>query len=204
MRKILITFLISGIAFGMISCGGSDSLSVSSSDDSTVTTGSLSGNGVFIVAGLSGNILKSTDKGSSFDNATSPTSKNLYEVEFGNSTFVVSGDNGTILKSTDNGSSFDSISTPTTNTLFGVGFGNNIFTAVGISGSIVKSTDNGVTWDNATSPTANYLRGIVFGNNTFIAVGDSGNIVISGDSDELISRDDLFETYIGKTDSNHD
>ncbi|MBL90154.1 MAG: branched-chain amino acid ABC transporter ATP-binding protein [Actinobacteria bacterium] len=32
----------------------------------------------------------------------------------------------------------------------------------------------------------------------------SGNIVISGDSDELISRDDLFETYIGKTDSNHD
>ena len=32
----------------------------------------------------------------------------------------------------------------------------------------------------------------------------SGNIVISGDSDELISRDDLFETYIGKTDSTHD
>ena len=32
----------------------------------------------------------------------------------------------------------------------------------------------------------------------------SGNIVISGDSDELISRDDLFETYIGKTDTTHE
>ena len=29
----------------------------------------------------------------------------------------------------------------------------------------------------------------------------SGSIVISGDSDELISRDDLFEAYIGKTDT---
>ncbi len=31
----------------------------------------------------------------------------------------------------------------------------------------------------------------------------SGSIVISGDSNELISRDDLFETYIGKTDTTH-
>ena len=32
----------------------------------------------------------------------------------------------------------------------------------------------------------------------------SGSIVISGDSDELISRDDLFEAYIGKTDTAHE
>ena len=32
----------------------------------------------------------------------------------------------------------------------------------------------------------------------------SGSIVISGDSNELISRDDLFETYIGKTDTPHE
>ena len=32
----------------------------------------------------------------------------------------------------------------------------------------------------------------------------SGSIVISGDSNELISRDDLFETYIGKTDTTHE
>ena len=32
----------------------------------------------------------------------------------------------------------------------------------------------------------------------------SGSIVISGDSNELISRDDLFETYIGKTDTTYE
>ena len=32
----------------------------------------------------------------------------------------------------------------------------------------------------------------------------SGSIVSSGDSNELISRDDLFETYIGKTDTTHE
>jgi len=32
----------------------------------------------------------------------------------------------------------------------------------------------------------------------------SGRIVISGDSNELISRDDLFEAYIGKTDTTHE
>ena len=32
----------------------------------------------------------------------------------------------------------------------------------------------------------------------------SWSIVISGDSNELISRDDLFETYIGKTDTTHE
>ena len=32
----------------------------------------------------------------------------------------------------------------------------------------------------------------------------SGRIVISGDSNELISRDELFEAYIGKTDTTHE
>ena len=158
MNKNFNFFLIIGIGFGIISCGGSDSLTSTSAE----TTESLSGNGVFIVAGLSGNILKSTDKASTFDNATSSTSKNLYEVEFGNSTFVVTGDIGTIVRSTDNGSSFDTINTPTLNTLFGFGFGNNIFTAVGISGSIVKSTDDGATWSTAAPQSAISLSSNLF------------------------------------------
>ena len=116
MKIFLYTLLIACLASAIISCGGSDDSSVSSSlIDSTAITESLSGNGVFILAGLSGNILRSTNKGSSFDNATSPTSVNLYGVAFGNSVFVVTGDNGTIVNSTDNGSSFDSITTPTNN-----------------------------------------------------------------------------------------
>ena len=35
--------------------------------------------------------LRSTDNGSSFDNATSPTTRDLYGVTFGNNTFVAVG-----------------------------------------------------------------------------------------------------------------
>ena len=81
MKKILYTLLIASLALAIISCGGSDD----STKTLDSTAESLSGSGVFIVAGLSGNILRSTNKGSSFDNTTSPTSMSLYGVAFGNS-----------------------------------------------------------------------------------------------------------------------
>jgi len=80
-----------------------------------------------VVVGLSGNIVRSTDNGSSWDNETSPTANNLYGVTFGNNTFVGVGSqvgySGTIIRSTDNGSSWDKVTSTTgTNTLFGVTF----------------------------------------------------------------------------------
>ena len=75
--------LIAGLVSAIISCAGSDdSTNTSGSTDSTATAESLSGSGVFIVAVLSGNILRSTDNGSSFDNATSPTANQLRGVGF--------------------------------------------------------------------------------------------------------------------------
>ena len=84
MKKTLYTFLIiTGLALANLSCGGSDDSSDSSeSTGTTETAESLSGNGVFIVAGLSGNILRSTDNGSSWDNATSATANQLRGVGF--------------------------------------------------------------------------------------------------------------------------
>jgi len=107
----------------------------------------------------------------SFDNATSPTSNNLYGVAFGSNTFVVVGDNGTIAKSTDNGSSFDNATSPTGTDLLKVTFGNNNFVAMGNSGKIVRSTDNGSSFSTVTSRTSNHLIGVTFGNNTFVGVG---------------------------------
>ena len=126
--------------------------------------------------------MRSTDNGSSFDNATSPTGKNLDGVTFGNNTFVAVGASVNILRSTDNGSSFDNVTSPTANHLSGVTFGNNTFVAVGDDGTIVRSTDNGTTWDNATSPNTKDFRGIGFGNNTFVAVGSGNTIIISTDN----------------------
>ena len=63
-----------------------------------------------------------TENGSSWDNATSPTTSNLYGVIFGNNAFVAVGDNGTIVRSTDNGTTWDNVTSPTPNQLRGVGF----------------------------------------------------------------------------------
>ncbi|MFL2737225.1 MAG: hypothetical protein ACJ0DJ_00390 [bacterium] len=59
--------------------------------------------------------MRSTDNGSSWDNATSPTSNYLKGVTFGNDTFVAIGASGNIVRSTDNGSSWDNATSPTAN-----------------------------------------------------------------------------------------
>jgi photosystem II stability/assembly factor-like uncharacterized protein len=138
----------------------------------------------FVAVGLSGNIVRSTDNGSSFDNATidNSTTNHLIGVTFGNNTFVGVGFNGNIVKSTNNGSSWDNATSPTAGGIWGVTFGNNTFVASALDGNIVRSTDNGSSWDNTTSPTANDLNAVTFGNNTFVVVGYTGNIVRSTDN----------------------
>ena len=66
--------------------------------------------------------MRSTDNGSSWDNATSPTGNGLYGVTFGSNTFVGVGSGGTIVRSTDNGSSWDNATSPTALRLNGVTF----------------------------------------------------------------------------------
>jgi photosystem II stability/assembly factor-like uncharacterized protein len=144
---------------------------------------SSSVSGLFMAVGSGGKILRSTDNGSSWDNATScQFSTNLDDVTFGNNTFVAVGDSGNIVRSADNGSSFDNVTSVNSQYLYGITFGNNTFVAVGTLGKIVRSTGNASSWDNATSGISQYLRGITFGNNTFVAVGTLGKIVRSTDN----------------------
>jgi len=98
---------------------------MSNQHDSSFTTSSSSSSvsGLFMAVGTGGKILRSTDNGSSWDNATScQFSTNLADVTFGNNTFVAVGDSGNIVRSTDNGSSFDNVTSPTANQLKGVTF----------------------------------------------------------------------------------
>jgi len=80
------------------------------------------GNNTFVAVGDSGNIVRSTDDGSSWENATSPTANGLYGVTFGNNTFVGVGLSGYIIRSTDNGSSWNNSTSPITTDLNGVTF----------------------------------------------------------------------------------
>jgi len=72
--------------------------------------------------GQSGNIVRSTDNGSSWDNATSPITTNIRGVTFGNNTFVGVGSGGKIVRSTDNGTNWDNATSPITTYLNGVTF----------------------------------------------------------------------------------
>ena len=138
-----------------------------------------------------GNIVRSTDNGTTWDNVTSPTGNHLLGVTFGNNTFVAVGDYGKMVRSTDNGTTWhnathDDIQNSAN---WGVVFGNNTFVGVGSVGNIVRSTDNGLSYissrtynNNLTSPTSKHLWAVSFGNNTFVAVGISGTIVRSTDN----------------------
>ena len=94
--------------------------------------------------------MRSTDNGTTWDNATDPITGNIWVVGFGNNTFVAVVHGGTILRSTDNGSNFSTVVDPG-NHLTGVGFGNNTFVVVGVYGELHRSTDNGTTWDSRKS-----------------------------------------------------
>ena len=99
--------------------------STSTADNSTSSSSDNSSSAnpkVFVAVGNSGNIVRSTDNGSSWDNATSPTTKNLLGVSFGNNTFVAVGNSGNIVRSTNNGSSWDNVTSPTGNAIYGVTF----------------------------------------------------------------------------------
>ena len=66
--------------------------------------------------------MRSTDNGTTWDNATTPTSNYLRGVGFGNNTFVATGLSGNILRSTDNGTTWDNATTPTASDLYIVTF----------------------------------------------------------------------------------
>ena len=164
--------------------GNNTFVAVGYSPSANNLSGVTFGNNTFVAVGDSGSIVRSTDNGTSWDNATTDnsTANNLSGVTFGNNTFVAVGDTGNIVRSTDNGTSWDNATSPTANNLSGVTFGNNTFVGVGSSGNIVRSTDNGSSFSTVTSPTSNNLFKVAFGNNTFVAVGSSGNIVRSTDN----------------------
>ena len=84
MKKILLIIIISLFSFTVISCSNIDSSSSSGTTTTPTeeTTTTSSGSGVLVGVGKSGNIVRSTDNGTTWDNATSPTSKDLYDIGF--------------------------------------------------------------------------------------------------------------------------
>ena len=107
MNKILYTILISVFSLTIISCSKKEeSKSSSSSSGTTTTTTDTTAPSVFVSVSNSGNIVRSTDNGSSWDNATSPTSNHLYGVTGVTFSESIYTDNGTTFKVTVSGGKY--------------------------------------------------------------------------------------------------
>ena len=191
MKHLLIILSLFLFSFTVISCSDEKEDSTENSGTTTTTTDDTT---KFVGVGESGTIVRSTDNGSTWDNATSPTANNLLQVVFGNNTLVAGGTYGNIV-TTNSGINWANATSPTAYHLWGVTFGNDTFVTVGESGYIIRSTDNGTNWDNVTSPHSDLpsrnqppFSGVTFGNNTFVGVGEvNGNVFISIDNGSSFS-----------------
>ncbi|MGC8863827.1 MAG: WD40/YVTN/BNR-like repeat-containing protein, partial [Armatimonadota bacterium] len=142
--------------------------------------------GVWAV-GAGGTILRSSDRGVSWVNVTSPMTNNLYAVCFASSwTGLAVGAGGTILRSTDKGATWTAQTAPGSADLYGVDMysatGN--CWAVGAGGAIHKSADGGINWTSITSPTTQDLKSVKTSfalSNQAYACGNGGVILKTTD-----------------------
>ena len=155
-------------------------------DDTTTTTrtyydlnGITFGNNTFVAVGERGTVRYSSDNGSSWDNGTSGTTREFYEIAYGDNTFVAVGQSGRHSYSSNNGTSWDNGTWSDTDHVTGVEFGNNIF--IGSSSTnLTKSTDNGANWNLIGAGLKVY--DVAFGNSIFVACGAEGAIVTTSDN----------------------
>jgi photosystem II stability/assembly factor-like uncharacterized protein len=98
------------------------------------------GNGNFMVVGDKGTILLSTDSGSTWARATSPTAANLKSIAFGAGRFVTVGDGGTVAATPD-GVRWVTYTARSGVALASVRYLGATFVAMGSDGSVLSSSD---------------------------------------------------------------
>ncbi|MDP1579613.1 MAG: M12 family metallo-peptidase [Candidatus Didemnitutus sp.] len=141
-------------------------------------------NGRFLVGGLRGTLLVSTD-GLNWTTRTVPASNNLYGFHYVNGLYVALGSLGAIFTSTD------TITWTPRNTgtlhqdgssgLQFVAYSGERLMAVGTGGTVTTSTD-GITWTAGTVGTGDDLNGVAFAFGKFHAVSQtSGRVYSSSD-----------------------
>ncbi|HRQ30805.1 MAG TPA: FG-GAP-like repeat-containing protein [Saprospiraceae bacterium] len=136
-------------------------------------------NSGYISGNLGGNVIKTTDGGTSWIFTVTGSSSTFYDIYFENAiTGFVAGSTKQVIKTTNSGSNWD-IKTSGSGTIYSMSFPTSI-TGYVVGGSptvINKSTDSGSNWVSITPPTSNTLRGVYFvDNNTGWISGASGTL----------------------------
>ena len=132
-----------------------------------------------------GNIIRSTDSGSTWSVSNIGTASSLRSVRYNTAkTILVEvGDNGIIYRSTTDGATWTTQTSGTSNSLREIIWGNNIFVAKGFYGTIVTSPD-GITWTVQNSNTGNNINDIIWNSTLgqYVAVGNNKTIITSPDA----------------------
>lgn len=131
-------------------------------------------------------ILKSTDRGASFEALSVPQGKTLYEIEFLNATTgFAAGAYGTLLRTTDSGETWQSLGTGTRENLWAVHFfdtetglaggGDTPWQNDGNSSGIIRRTvDGGATWQTVHNGSQRISDFAFIDHKTGYAVGVGG------------------------------
>ncbi|MEN9946231.1 MAG: hypothetical protein RLZZ293_617, partial [Pseudomonadota bacterium] len=127
----------------------SDLYSISQSDGITMTQ-IIYANNQYIVSGISGNIITSSD-GITWKQTPNITTYVIQDLIYTNNQYFAVGNVGTILNSLD-GQNWSGISSSISNNLYSMTYGNSLYVTVGNSGTILNSV-NGQNWNNKTNTT---------------------------------------------------
>jgi photosystem II stability/assembly factor-like uncharacterized protein len=120
---------------------------------------------VGMAATYGGEIVKTINGGTNWDQQNSGVSSSLRDVLLLNSTTALAlGDGGVILKTTNGGTLWSPVNSGTSSNLVKLFLNASTIFAVGANGTILKSTNSGSTWTSLNSGTSIHLKSIWFEN----------------------------------------
>lgn len=151
-----------------------------SGTQTTLRSVSFAGTTAATAVGNNGQIIRTTDGGTTWFNQVSGTTAHLRGVTFTDANHgSASGQSGTILRTTDGGTTWTPQTSGTTKHLYVMAFTDlNSGWVVGEGGTILHTTNGGASWNPQSSGTTVWLWGVDFSNaNNGTAVGEGGTIL---------------------------
>ena len=147
--------------------------------------GLVYGNGLFVAAGNSGEILTSPNA-VTWTQRTTPSTTKRTSVAYGNGRFVAAGNYPQPLWGSADGINWSVITPPSQVTYIrGIVFANNQFVAAGSNtdGSILTfwTSPDGINWTNRPAPGTGIVNDIAYGNGIYLIVAQNGRVWTSPD-----------------------
>jgi hypothetical protein len=143
------------------------------------------GNGLYLIGGTAGVILRSTDL-NSWQSTVAASTNTVTALTYGAGLYVAGFTSGVINTSTD-AITWTTRTSGTTSTIERIIFENNLFVRAGWNGQLGTST-NGITWTARTSGTTSTLYALAWGNNVYAYGGNAGVIRSSTDGTTWTAR----------------